>query len=190
MSDKSLSQPLRRLLGLSDEPVEFLLEPVTMGPAPIAGAGDFESETLRRIWLFLEQKRGDRTMLSRADIDPVDLRQVLPRVGLIERHHPPERYRMRLAGTHWTNVLGFDPTGTWLDQWPYEPHRELFEAVLGVTVATKRGHWVRRQAFVEGSTVLFEAMILPLSPDDETINMLLTIGAPWRSGGTRATLRG
>ena len=190
MPDKSLSLPLRRLLGLSEESSEFLLEPVTIGPAPIAGAGDFETETLRRIWLFLEQKRGDRTMLSRADIDPADLLQVLPRVGLTELHQSPPRYRMRLAGTHWTNVLGFDPTGMWLDQWPLDPHRQLFEALLDVTVATKRAHYARRQALIEGGMMLFEAMVLPLSPDGETINMLLSMGTPWRSGRTRATLKG
>lgn len=190
MSDKSLSLPLRRIFGGSEAPIESQLEPVSAGPAPITGPDVFETETLRRTWLFLEQKRGDRAMLSRADIDPGELRHVLPRVALIEVHYAPQRYRMRLAGTQWTNDLGFDPTGKWLDQWPHEAQRQLLEASFAVTVAAKQAYSTRRHAFIDGVKLLFEAMILPLSPDGETVNMLLTISAPWRTDRTPATLIG
>ena len=186
MPDKSLSLPLRRLFGLSDEFNEFLLEPVAVGPAPITGAGDFESETLRRIWLFFEQNRGSRAMLSRADIDPGDLRHVLSRVALIEVYHEPRRYRMRLVGTHLTSAFGFDPTGKWVDQWPDATGQQLLETTFELTVAAKRAHYMRRRASIGRATLLFETMILPLSSDGEIINMLLTIGAPWQSNRTLA----
>ena len=190
MPDKSLSLPLRRFLGLSEGPIEFLPDPVNADPMPITGAGDFETETLRRIWLFLEQKRGDRTMLSRADIDPGELRHVLPRVGLIEVHYAPQRYRIRLAGTQWTNDFGFDSTGMWVDQWPHEAQRRLLEESFAKTVAAKRAHYSRCHAFVDGAKLLFESMILPLSVDGETVNIVLTIGAPWRADRTPGLLMG
>ncbi|MEI9986542.1 MAG: hypothetical protein WDN69_27245 [Aliidongia sp.] len=44
---------------------------------------------------------------------------VLSTVGLVEVHHDPLRFRIRLAGTGWRETLGFEATGVWLQDWPH-----------------------------------------------------------------------
>jgi hypothetical protein len=190
MSDKPPTTFLRRIFGASEPSAPPLPDPVSTGPAPIGGEADLETPSLRQLWLFLEAKRGARAMLSRADIDPGELKSVLPRVGLVEVHRDPLRFRIRLAGTSWRSDLGFEPTGMWLDDWPHATQRRLLAESWGAVVEGRHPVCTRRHAVIDGVSLVFEAMILPLSPNGETINMLLTISAPWRTDASPTTVIG
>jgi PAS domain-containing protein len=48
---------------------------------------------------YWERKRGARFAPARADIEPLDLVQVLPRIMLAEVAHDPVEFRYRLSGT-------------------------------------------------------------------------------------------
>jgi hypothetical protein len=154
------------------------------------GPEDFAAATLRQVWLLLEGKRGARAMLSRQDIDPMELRHVLPRVGLIDVHHDPLRFRMRLAGTNWREGLGFDPTGLWLDEWPHERQGKLLTRSFGIVVAEKRAMRSRRHTVIDDVMLHYEAMIIPLASDGHTINMLMTVSAPLQQGHAKPSWPG
>lgn len=89
---------------------------------PFGNVDDMASEPLKdlaRYWLGLHQG-GQRP--SRADIDPVAIRHVLPFLMIAEVHDPVTRIRFRLIGTDIT--LGTDVTGTVLQENPMrEPYR-------------------------------------------------------------------
>ncbi|MBI2253767.1 MAG: PAS domain-containing protein [Proteobacteria bacterium] len=63
---------------------------------------------LRRWW---EAKRGARTMPDRADVDPIELKALLPYLLISECLQDPFNVRYRLVGTVVANITGFDITG-------------------------------------------------------------------------------
>jgi len=181
MSDKIPPHFLRRFFGILEPNLPPIADPVVTESVPVGTVADFETEALQLAWRTLEAKRDGRAMLSRADIDPGELRQVLPNVGLIEVHGEPPRFRVRLAGTGWRTDLGFEPTGMWLEDWPHVTQRRLLTASCIAVLEQRQALRTRRQSVIDGTTLFYEAVIVPLSPDGGTITMLLTISAPWRS---------
>lgn len=67
--------------------------------------------TLHRWWL--DRSAGD--IPDRADLDPADLKPLLPNLFLIDVEHDPFRIRYRLVGTRVVEVTGYDITGHYLD---------------------------------------------------------------------------
>jgi hypothetical protein len=115
-----------------------------------------------------------RRMPARSDIDPVDVPALLPFIFLVDVLSDPRDFRFRLAGTHFRTFAGTEVTGRLVgDVFPPEFNAEVLY------------HWnncVERQELAVGSGKLWvperdhvewEGIILPLSPDGTTVNMLL-----------------
>ena len=71
---------------------------------------------LRRLLAYWQERCGDREFPRRDDVDPVDLHFMLERIALTEVHapdatHDGRRYRLRLVGSFWYRLLGFEATG-------------------------------------------------------------------------------
>jgi hypothetical protein len=133
---------------------------------------------LRRLLDYWNRKRGNRLCPCRGDIDPIDLRFMLDRIALTEVHENPRRYRLRLVGTWWHRLLGFESTGMWMEDWPHaNQHRitiEFYQALL----AGRQPRFKRRDAMIDDRLLQYEIMLLPLSEDSLRISMILTgIGA-------------
>ena len=180
---KELTTRIKRLLGGrrkgGTEPTPP--DPVTLPAVPIRSAADLETPAMRRIWTVLEAKRGERAFLSRADIDPGELVSVLPTVGLIEVHQEPLRFRFRLAGTGWRDTLGFEATGLWLHDWPHPMQKFALELIWGWAASERLPCRARRHAVVDGASLHYEAVMVPLSTDGETIDMLFCMSSPWHT---------
>ena len=67
--------------------------------------------TLHRWWL--ERCAGD--IPDRVDLDPADLKPLLPNMFVVDVEHDPFRIRYRLVGTRAIEVTGYDITGHYLD---------------------------------------------------------------------------
>lgn len=144
------------------------------------------SPRIRRIWDYWNQKRGDRPMPSRQDIDPLDIpSDLLPGMLLTEVLKEPPWLRYRLVGTAQAALRGRDPTGQ-----PVQSH--YMGSHLGVTgdevmlnyriVIEKRtvvytynpvsgagpdGSSLRQAPLQAKSSIL-----MPLSSDGETVDMV------------------
>ena len=70
---------------------------------------------LFRVW---DEIRGDRTMPSRRDFNPMAVPALLPYIFMDDVFRDPIRFRFRLVGTEIVRGIGFDPTGR-----PESPHR-------------------------------------------------------------------
>jgi len=68
---------------------------------------------LHAYWL---ERRGDRPMPRRADIDPAAMKSLLPNLFLTEFSTNPFRVRYRLIGTEIAEHARFDFTGRYLDE--------------------------------------------------------------------------
>ena len=134
---------------------------------------------LRRLLAYWEERRGAREFPRRADIDPVDLHFMLDRIALTEVY-PPEsaddawRYRLRLVGSYWYRLLGFESTGIWLHDWPHANQRKLTEDSYKVLIEGRRPRWARRDGIVDDRPLRYEILQLPLSDDGDRISMILT----------------
>jgi hypothetical protein len=120
------------------------------------------------------EKRGTRRMASRRDFDPTELGPHLGNLILIDVEHAPLRLRYRLIGTFITNLMQRDNTGRYYDE-IYGP--ELLEAIyesfrwILANRAPLRSHG---EAFYPDKNFYsYEVINLPLSDDDDTVNMIL-----------------
>ncbi len=118
-------------------------------------------------------KRAGRAMPSRADICPFELRGHLPNLILLDVVGAPPRFRKRLVGSAIVAKEGFDSTGRWLDETVREDIRDTVlaqhrEAVEG------RGMSCYTVSFLgkDGKIYRYQRLLLPLSADGETVNML------------------
>lgn len=152
---------------------------------------------LFRYWLA---KRGDLPMPARRDIDPSEMRTLLPHIGLIERDQ--DGYRWRLMGTAIAADLGRDLTGRKFGA--YIADLEYVKAVMPIfdqVLASGRAMFedsVYRTRF--GTLHSVSRLVLPLSTDSGALPMLLITriarfhrsvqaGRNWLNGST-GILRG
>jgi hypothetical protein len=130
--------------------------------------------TLHEYW---NVKRGTRLMPTRADIDPVDLKYLLPLLILIDVTLDARRYVYRLVGTQEVDMRGSNPTG--------KPVAEAYygESAQGTTVYLDRVVRTRQPVLYRGTYQPFRTRIqredilfLPLSKDGEAVNMIIVLG--------------
>ncbi len=128
-----------------------------------------QSNILRQLFQYWDEKRGHRPAPSRDDIDPGQMVEFLPNVFLIDVEEEPRRYRIRLMGTALVHWSGRDLTGCHVD--------EITDQVLGALdeLVTTWEPWLVTGEYEQktGRVILYELLALPLSSDGATVNMLL-----------------
>ncbi len=115
-------------------------------------------------------------MPARSDIDPIDLKALLPLLILIDVVPEPRRYVYRLVGTHEVELRGSDPTGKVVDEAYYGESTDTTTGYLDHVVRTRqpllyRGTYQPLRTRTQRDDVLF----LPLSSDGETVNMIVLL---------------
>ena len=122
-------------------------------------------------WLAL---KGERAMPSRADIDPVHIPALSPHLILVDVVGAPPRFRYRLIGTAITKIANRDATGRVLDESLYGANTERMLRTYRETVADESPKAVREIVqFVDKDWIKTEVLLMPLSSDGETIDMIV-----------------
>lgn len=125
---------------------------------------------LHRYW---EERRGERPMPSRADMDPVDLpRRLLPNLFLVDVEEAPRRYRYRLVGTELTAVMGRELARQYIDEMPFLFRKfalPAYEEVMRTAAPTYR----EINAIEALWRIRYKRLLLPLSSDGARIDMIL-----------------
>jgi hypothetical protein len=129
---------------------------------------------LLRLLDYWRTKRGARNFPRRADLDPVDFGFMLERIALTEVHDDPRRYRLRVVGSWWAQLVGMELTATWVDDWSHANLRKLTTDTYEAVVAGRAPLCARRDAWVDEKKLSYEILLLPLSEDDARISMILT----------------
>ena len=130
---------------------------------------------LLRVLTYWERKRADRFAPSRADIDPADLLDVLPRVMLADVIQEPLDFRYRLSGTSISNVHGKEMTG--------KSPRDLPPAAYGALIYDHYCEAVRRREPLlhliifdgDQQSRSYARLLLPLSEDGSAVTMLMAV---------------
>jgi len=141
-----------------------------------------KSADLKRLLAYWYERRGSAEFPRRADVDPVDFRFMLDRVALTEVHESdrgaPRRYRLRVVGSYWYRLLGFEATGIWMHDWPRANQRKLTEDFYAALIEGRRPRFAERDAIVDEQLLHYEIMLLPLSEDGSRISMIMTAIGP------------
>lgn len=80
------------------------------------GFRSLRADALYRYW----QSRGGDALPTRADIEPADIKSLLPYVMIVDIHRDPFRIYYRLVGTAVAHFSGLDFTGTYLDELAFD----------------------------------------------------------------------
>jgi hypothetical protein len=129
---------------------------------------------LRELNRYWDEKRGSRAMPARADLDPVDVPELLPYILLVDTADTLEEFRYRLIGTE--ACVGFDRDRTG-GRFGDLPRSEHFDEVYG-------GYWRSFQertpqyyhgplSFTGDGRIRFSRLTLPLSRDGSHVDMIL-----------------
>jgi hypothetical protein len=121
---------------------------------------------------YWQRKGESKGMPARADIDPLDIPQLLANIFLIDVvPGEPRRFRFRLVGTRITELEG-EMTNRFLDEFipgaaGTAMARHYEDAAQGrLSVRHETLHWRRRDY------VNYDVLLLPLSSDGRTVDML------------------
>ena len=153
------------------------LDNVTTAAQEMASSSDVSvvhSQRIRKLNDYWQAKAKGKVP-SRSDIDPVDVRVLLPNLMMVDVLGQPPRFRYRLVGTRVAQYTGFDFTGRYLDEMVFQG-RDFMEQCYRRMLAEKRpifGHYawlVRSRHFGQCEFGLF-----PLSDDGVTVNRGISI---------------
>lgn len=183
--------PLRSPLAVSAEAVMFTpvldrrsddLELMSPEPDPVAIEQSHRglwSETLCHVVNYWCAKRNGRRMPARRDIDPLELRRLLPNIYLLDVAGP-SRYRYRLIGTTITGRLRSDATGRFVDESLFGEKTPLIVELYDYVVDNRAPVINRGCSFwSEVDWLSYTSAVLPLSPDGETVTMMLGVMDFW-----------
>ena len=143
-------------------------------------AGEIEHPKLQRLLRYWNEKRDDRPMPARGDIDPFDFPDLLPHVFLVDVSYDPLVFRFRLAGTEVNRLLGEEVTGKTTDELTTERLRPVFRTTYENVVRSRQPAAATRTFEGHKKFLLYAGLVLPLSADGEVIDMLLG-GILWLS---------
>jgi hypothetical protein len=155
------------------------------GPSAMhAAAAAIADRELRRLYEYWAERRGERVMPARSDIDALEIGYILGHLFLFDVL-PGPRFRIRLQGSELTWWVGRELTGYLLDALPQPELRALAQTSLaGIVAACRPSHWIGDQD-LDGVRRHYEALLLPLSSDGDCVDVVLA-GIRCRSGGAPA----
>jgi len=142
---------------------------------------DFKTAELKKLHDYWKEKAGARAMPARRDLDPiVDIPELTSNIWLVDVERDPPGFRFRLLGTQVAERYGMDFTGKRLDEMDFGGHAETIAREYEETVRLKRPTYSRRSIEIEATMrrLPYERILMPLSDDGETVNMLLGGGYP------------
>lgn len=148
---------------LTGQDAECWQEPraARMSPSPI------DHPTLASLLRYWQEKRGERAMPTRRDIDPLEMGSaLLPHLVLCDLFERGTRVRFRLVGTVVVKRIGTDPTGKYLDQAIAGPYRDLL-AGLHRLVYCERAPVYSESVFTWNGArrIELQHLLLPLAQD-------------------------
>lgn len=123
---------------------------------------------------YWEWKRGDRDMPARADLDPSDLKPLLPHLLLVDVARDPLNFRYRLIGSEIDRHSAEPQTGKWITDIPGRaPPSAVWDNLE--EVATSGVPSDRSVPYVGPlrEFLTTRQVTLPLSDDGRLVNMLL-----------------
>jgi hypothetical protein len=144
------------------------------------------SSRVQRLGDYWQRKRGDRVMPARADIEPAQIKPLLPYLIIADVFADPVRVRYRLAGTAVCEAFGCNIAGSWLDELDVNGGVPFWIEQYGRLIAARAPIFGRASGTL-GGVELFRAdwTLLPLSSDGTRLDQCLEM-EDWTKGNPTA----
>ncbi|MBL8710183.1 MAG: PAS domain-containing protein [Rhodospirillaceae bacterium] len=136
---------------------------------------------LKSLYGYWSDKKGARPLPGRADIDPLEMKDWLGNLMLIEFPGDITTYRIRLDGTNLEHYYGSRRTGRGIETLTSEEERDLILEQYRPVIERKSPAYIESE-FINSDGVFSRQakLILPLSSDGERVDMVL-VGIYFRS---------
>ena len=137
---------------------------------------DISSPKLRQGLDYWNEKRGDRVMPARADLDPMEMIPILPNVILIDVLRDPLDFRYRLIGTVVEEHMSAPYTGRRFSEFPGQRASSRIWTCSERVLSEKQP--VRSDIPYIGPKSDFttiEDIMMPLSSDGETVDVIFIV---------------
>ncbi len=146
----------------------------TRTPDRIPARGEVCDPRITALWHYWEGLRGRRAMPSRADLDPADVRRLLPNLFLVDVGATAEDLRWRLMGTEVVRLFGRELTGQAVGAGMGPTAGRLMRARFAFVARTARpAHATGTMQAERNAHAPFERLLLPLSADGVRVDMLV-----------------
>lgn len=139
--------------------------------------GQLRSRRIAALHAYWNDKRGTRAMPARRDIEPAEIKALLPYLELADILRQPFRVYYRVVGTELVHRVGFDYTGAYLDELSFGTDDETAWSRLFEQLCRERAPLCGVSTFPyrPDCTITHEVAIFPLSSDGETVDKILNI---------------
>jgi len=133
----------------------------------------FNDAILGQVYDYWLTKRHDRLFPARSDIEPTELRRLLPYLMLSDVVDGGDRIRFRLVGTNMVTHWGGDFTGKHLDEVMSGTYRDFMMGLYRDTIRQACPIYSRsRFRWDVGRSVETERLFMPLGEDDDRVDTI------------------
>ena len=124
---------------------------------------------------YWESKRAGRRMPARADIEPGEIKPLLPHVILLDVAHDPLDFRYRLIGTRIVTASAEDRTGQFFDEIDFFKNNPSVIEQYNSVVDNAEPHLTLESFLNHSNNLTYKArrLLLPLSNDAAGVDMLM-----------------
>lgn len=136
------------------------------------------SERIARFHAYWRSLCPEGALPSREQVDPSDIKPLLPNVIIVDIEQEPLRVRYRLVGTAVVAASRREITGRYLDELRFDrpDDRSLFEDGYRLLLETRMPVFGRIVwSALEDLSLLFESAIFPLSADGYSIDKAIAV---------------
>lgn len=134
------------------------------------------SAMVRELHDFWNGRRGVKDLPHRADIDPAEIKALLPNLLIVDFEPDPFRVRYRLVGTKVVAASGYDFTGRYLDEMNLASGGEAWTSHYRTVRESRRPLFGAVELpTAEGPRFSYEFGIFPITTDGVSANQCLDI---------------
>ncbi len=141
-------------------------------------SAQFDNRELNVAFDYWQDLRGMRTAPRREELNLREMSALLPLFNLIDVHWDPLRFRHRLVGSRYVEMLGRDVTGCYVDEGLYgEAATEIFNNLRLVAEEVRPYRRLARLDWHDRNWLMMESAELPLVDEDGRVNMILRVSS-------------
>lgn len=140
--------------------------------------GQFNNKQLTIAFEYWQEIRGMRAAPRREELSLREMSRLLSIFNLIDVHWEPMRFRHRLVGSSYVEMLGRDVTGCFVDEDLYGPAaEEIFNSLKLIADEVRPYRRVARLDWHDRNWLVQESAELPLVDEDGRVNMILRVSS-------------
>jgi hypothetical protein len=140
--------------------------------------GQFNNKQLAAAYDYWQELRGLRIAPRREELNLRQMSHMLSMFNLIDVYWTPLRFRHRVVGSSYVEMLGRDVTGCFVDEDIYgEVAAEIFDSLKLIAEEVRPYRRVARLDWHDRNWLVQESAELPLVDEDGRVNMILRVSS-------------